>query len=67
MPAAMRQLLWIPLVQVGLLLGIVVFAVLAWRRSYGRLAGRLHYSVFALGALAWIFFLGHDHLLWPVS
>ena len=66
MPAAMRQLLWIPLVQVGLLLGIVVFAVLAWRRSYWGLAGRLHYSVFALAALAWVFFLVHYHLVWPV-
>ncbi len=65
MPAAMRPLLWIPLAQVVLAAGVVVFAVRAWRRSYWGLAGRIHYAVFTLAALAWIFFVAHYHLLWP--
>jgi hypothetical protein len=42
---------------------VVGFAILAWRRGYWRLIGRIHYSVLALGALAFVWWLGYRNLL----
>lgn len=39
-------------------LAVVIFTVLAWRKSYWKLAGRIHYTLFALAGiiLTWIFY-----------
>ncbi len=38
--------------------GVVAFTVILWLKSYGQLAGRIHYTIFAMfsAALAWIFY-----------
>ena len=66
MPASMAALLWLPPVQVALAAALLVFAVLAWRKKYWTLLGRLHYTVFVLAALAWIYFVVHYNALGPV-
>ncbi|MTI96246.1 MAG: hypothetical protein FH749_12345 [Firmicutes bacterium] len=45
-------------VMVALAVAIVIFAVLAWKKSYWKLAGRLHYTLFAFAGivLTWIFY-----------
>ena len=63
LPAAMATLLWIPLVQVGLAVLLLLFAVHAWRKQYWSLPGRLHYLVFVLAALAWVYFMAHYNVL----
>jgi len=48
----------VPYGMVLLGLAVVVFAVLAWHNSYWKLAGRIHYTFFALASivLIWIFY-----------
>ena len=67
MPPNMNLLLWIPIVQVGLLFVLVGFTIQAWRNKYWSPLGRLHYTVFTLAASAWIIFavqynlIGHQY------
>lgn len=63
MPDALQTMLWLPIVQVVLALGLVIFAGVAWRKSYWRMPGRLHFSVFTLAALIWIYFLADYNLI----
>jgi hypothetical protein len=46
-----------------LMLGVLVFAGLAWRRSYWGWAGRLHYTLVALAGSAFLWVLAHWNLL----
>ena len=63
MPPAMNLVLWIPIVQVGLLLVLLGLTIQAWRKKYWTLVGRLHYTVVTLAALAWIFFAVQYNLI----
>ena len=63
MPPNMNLLLWIPIVQLGLLIVLVGFTIQAWRKNYWSLIGRLHYTVVTLAALAWILFAVQYNLI----
>ncbi|MFB3131413.1 MAG: serine hydrolase domain-containing protein [Rhodothermales bacterium] len=63
MPPTMNLLLWIPIVQVGLLIVLLGFTIQAWRKNYWSLIGRLHYTVVTLAALAWILFAVQYNLI----
>ena len=60
---SMAMLMWIPLVQVVLVAALLLFTVQSWRKKYWTLPGRLHYLVFVLAALAWIYFMAHYNVL----
>jgi CubicO group peptidase (beta-lactamase class C family) len=55
--------LTLPLLSAVMTVGMVVYAPLAWKREYWSSFGRLHYSVVALSALAFIALLGYYNLL----
>jgi CubicO group peptidase (beta-lactamase class C family) len=61
--AMVLALLVLPLVTTVLTLGMVVAAVQAWRQRHWSLAARLHYSLVALAALAFIWWLSSWNLL----
>ena len=63
MPPTMNLLLWIPIVQVGLLIVLLGLTIQAWRKNYWSLLGRLHYTVVTLAALAWILFAVQYNLI----
>jgi CubicO group peptidase (beta-lactamase class C family) len=56
-------LLIIPILIVLLTLGAVVSTVLAWQRKYWGVAGRVHYALVTLAALAQIWFFYNSNLL----
>jgi CubicO group peptidase (beta-lactamase class C family) len=56
-------LLIVPIVIALLTLGAVVLTVLAWRRRYWGIAGRVHYTLVTLAALAQIWFFFNSNLL----
>ena len=53
-----KVLEFVPYAMVLLGLVVAVFTVLAWRKFYWQLAGRIHYTLFALASicLTWIFY-----------
>ncbi len=53
----------IPLLTTSLAAGLIVCTLLAWRESYWSLAGRLHYTLVTLGALAFVWWLNYWNLL----
>ena len=55
--------LTLPLLSVASTLGVLVHAVLAWRRGYWSLFGRLHYTLVALSALAFVALLAYYNLI----
>ncbi len=63
LPAKAAPLLIIPPLTTVLTIGLLLFAVLAWRRRYWTVVGRVHYSLLTLAALAFIWFLSYWSLL----
>jgi CubicO group peptidase (beta-lactamase class C family) len=59
----MKAALAIALVATGLTIGVVACVGLAWQRRYWSVLGRLHYTLLALGALAFSWFLNYWNLL----
>lgn len=53
--------LWLP--SVPLTVGVVVLAVLAWRKHYWSAASRIHYTLVALAASLFVLFLGNWNLI----
>ena len=51
------------LLTAGLAVGAVIFTVLAWRCRYWGLAGRVHYTLVTLAALAFVWWLNYWNLL----
>jgi hypothetical protein len=53
-----RLTLLIPILMIALTIGAIVFTVLAWKRRYWRVSGRIHYTLVTVGAvaLAWFFY-----------
>ena len=46
-----------------LAIGAVVFSVLAWKNQYWHIAGRVHYTLATLAAVAFVWFLNYWNLL----
>ncbi len=53
----------IPLLTTGLAVALGIHTLLAWRGRYWSLAGRLHYTLVTLGALAFVWWLNYWNLL----
>jgi hypothetical protein len=62
-PAYFVALLVIPLLTAILTVGLVVFTVLAWRDDYGSVLERFHYSLIAVAALVFMWFVNYWNLL----
>jgi CubicO group peptidase (beta-lactamase class C family)/uncharacterized membrane protein YuzA (DUF378 family) len=62
-PAIVVALLCIPLLTAILSIGLVLFAVLAWKNQRGSMVSRLHYSLIALAAIVFIPILEYWNLL----
>ena len=62
-PGWVVALLVVPNVLVGLTPALVVLAVLAWRRRWWSVAGRLQYSLTAAAALGFVWFCALWNLL----
>ncbi len=58
LPGAARPLFLLPLVVVGLVALMVAFALAAWIRRSGSLAGRFYFSLLTLAAFVCVFVLG---------
>jgi len=56
-------LLAIPLLTAALTVGLLLLAARAWREEYWSFAGRVHYSLFALAALVFVWFVNYWNLL----
>lgn len=63
LPMSAIALLLIPPLTTGLTLGLLIFAVLAWKNQSWSLIGRLHYSLITLAGCGFIFFLSYWNLL----
>jgi CubicO group peptidase (beta-lactamase class C family) len=55
--------LTLPLLSAALTAGVLACALLAWKRQYWGVFGRLHYSLVALSALTFVFLLAYYNLL----
>jgi CubicO group peptidase (beta-lactamase class C family) len=55
--------LTLPLVSAVLTAGVLVYAILVWKRGYWGLIARMHYSLVALSALTFTALLGYYNLL----
>jgi pimeloyl-ACP methyl ester carboxylesterase len=62
LPAQARPLFLIPSLVAILAVGLIVLSVLAWKDRYWSLVGRVHYSLFTLGVLAFVLLLGYWRL-----
>jgi pimeloyl-ACP methyl ester carboxylesterase len=62
-PAKASWLFVIPYVTVALAVGLFGFAVLAWKRAYWSIAGRVHHSLVLLATWAFVWFLCYWDLL----
>ena len=58
-----KAALVVALVAAGLTAGLVARPILVWRRRYWSVVGRAHYSLLALGAVAFVWFLNYWNLL----
>ena len=57
-PVALKAVLAMPVVFVGLTVCLIVTAAIAWRRGYWSLGRRAHYSLVAIAAMmiCWFFY-----------
>jgi hypothetical protein len=62
-PPLMVAALAVGLLTAVLTPGLAVFTGLAWKERYWSLAGRVHYTLVALAALALVWFLNYWNLL----
>jgi CubicO group peptidase (beta-lactamase class C family) len=62
-PRALKELLLIPQVCVGLAAIAVIGSLIAWTKRYWRLSGRLHYTLVALAGVGFCWFLYYWNLL----
>ena len=62
-PVFLKILLVLPLMAALLAIGVLVFTVLAWKRKYWTVYGRVHYTLVFLAALAFFWFLSFWNLL----
>ncbi|MEE8584503.1 MAG: hypothetical protein V3T83_06580 [Acidobacteriota bacterium] len=53
----------LPILTSLLTAGTTVYLGLAWKNGYWRLVRRLHYSLFALAALGYVWFYWHWNIL----
>jgi CubicO group peptidase (beta-lactamase class C family) len=62
-PSWFVALLVLPILSAILSVVLLLFTVLAWRNRYWTVAGRLHYSLVVLAALAFVWFANYWNLL----
>ncbi|MEE8584309.1 MAG: serine hydrolase domain-containing protein [Acidobacteriota bacterium] len=62
-PASLSAALILPILTSLLTVGTTIYLVLAWKNGYWRLVRRLHYSLFALAALGYVWFYWHWNIL----
>lgn len=62
-PPILIASLTIALVAAVLTIGLAIFTLLAWKNKYWSFAGRLHYTLITLAALAFIWLLNYWNLL----
>jgi CubicO group peptidase (beta-lactamase class C family) len=62
-PPLLRAVEVLPLPIAVLALGTLAFTVVAWRRRYWGVAGRVHYTLVALAGLAFVWFMYYWNLL----
>jgi len=63
MPPWLTSALAIPLVTTALTVAVVIFAIMAWRRGFWSLAGRIQYSILAASAAAFAWSLAYINML----
>lgn len=63
LPPIAIALFYLPLIAAGLTVSLPIFTVLAWRSSDWTIWQKLHYSVIAIAALGFIWFLDYWNLL----
>jgi CubicO group peptidase (beta-lactamase class C family) len=63
LPAGLKAALVLPVVTSVLAVGVVVLAVVAWVKSFWRVRGRIHYTLVALAAAAFVLWLNYWNLL----
>jgi CubicO group peptidase (beta-lactamase class C family) len=62
-PSSLMAILTLPLLSAALAAGVLACALLAWKRGYWGVVGRLHYSLVALSALTFVVLLAYYNLL----
>jgi len=62
-PPLLRNVLLLPLVAAVLMVGVVLFTLLSWKRGYWRFFGRVHYLLVMLAGLAFLWLLNYWNLL----
>jgi hypothetical protein len=62
LPPAVNALMVAPYILAVLVVGMLVFAVLAWVKKYWTLTGRIFYTLLALAAVAHVWFLNYWNL-----
>ena len=66
-PTFLKVLLALPVLAAVLTVGALIFTALAWKGGYWKVAGRIHYTLVALAAVAFIWSLNFLNLLgWRV-
>ena len=66
-PGFLKILLVLPVIAALLAIGVLVFTVLAWKRKYWTVYGRVHYALVFLAGLAFLWFLSFWNLLgWKI-
>src|SRR5512138_2697421 len=62
-PPVVIALYSLPLLSTVLTFAMVVYTVLAWQKHFWSLLGRIHYSLIAMAALSFLWFLNYWDLL----
>jgi hypothetical protein len=62
-PPVITDFLVIPLINVVLTVGLVVFSILVWKQGYWHIRLRLYYSLITLTSVGFFFFLNYWYLL----
>ena len=62
-PGSLSAVLWIPLASTALTVPLPIFAILAWRRQYWSLIGRVHFALVSAAATAAVPMLLYWNLL----
>jgi hypothetical protein len=62
-PLLLRLAMLLPMISIAPAAGALVYAALAWKRSFWSLGGRIHYTLVSLAAVVWVWQLDYWHLL----
>jgi len=62
-PVLLKVVLVFPIVGAVLGIGVLIFAILAWKKKYWTIYGRLHYSLILLSGVVFLWLLNYWNLL----